>query len=345
VAGLTGIFKAIDAPPPEQETDKLKDLFRNRAELKKEFAALRNEKYQLEDRVKEHRASIERVEQKLNHLESLLLDPEWVHNVVTFYQLRRLAAHCESRLARFAEQLKRQRERRIEDRVMAAFQEAQEEKRAEVDARIGEHRMRLQLLEDQLQAERHKLQTMGGLSKMMKGKAQEESIDEIESALAEAQAGEAELLQELDQVEQTSPPPHEGLLLSDKRSINFMILSYAQQMYLDYFEDNLARLAKETGDKSVGSVNYGGKADCDEILECLWQRKDEVEQKENSTGLLQKRAKLISQHAMFRHDDDAVPEPGSVATVIDVNMNGVVSKIDANLLGENYFGVAKVLSR
>ncbi len=345
MAGLTGIFKAIDAPPPEQETDKLKDLFRNRAELKKEFAALRNEKYELEDRVKEHRASIERVKQKLSHLESLLLDPEWVHNVVTFYQLRRLGAHCESRLARFAEQLKRQREKRIEDRLMAEFREIHEQKRAEVEARIGEHRMRVQLLEDRLQGERHKLQTMGGLSKIMKGKALEESVEEIEAAVAEAQAGEAELLRELDEIEQMSPPPHEGLQLADKRSINFMILSYAQQMYLDYFEDDLARMAKEASDKSVGAVNYGDKADCDEILERLWKRKDEVERKENSTELLQKRAKLISQHAIFRNADDAAPKPDSVATVFDVNLNGVVSKLDGNVLGENYFGVAKVLSR
>mgnify|MGYP001827411674 CR=1 FL=1 len=345
VAGLTGIFKAIDAPPPEQDSDKLVDLYRNRAELKKEFAALRNEKYQLEDRIKEQRASIERVQQKLSHLESLLLDPEWVHNVVTFYQLRRLAAHCEARLARFAEQLKQQREKRIEDRVLAAFRETQDEKRAEVETRIGEHRMRVQMLEDQLQAERHKLQTLGGLSKFMKGKAQEESVDEIEAAVVEAQASEAELLQELDRIEQTPPPPHDGLQVADKRSINFMILSYAQQMYLDFFEDHLASLAKEAGDKSVGAVNYGSKADCDEILECLWARKEEVEKKENSTELLQKRAKLIAQHAIFRNDDDAVPAPGTVATVFDVSKNGVVSKFDGNLLGENYFGVAKALSR
>ena len=91
MASLTGIFKAAPEPP-QQDTDKLVDLFRNRVELKKEFAALRDEKYRLQDRIKEHRASIERVEQKLNHLEALLLDPEWVHNVVTFYQLRRLAS-------------------------------------------------------------------------------------------------------------------------------------------------------------------------------------------------------------------------------------------------------------
>src|SRR5210317_2363003 len=110
MASLTGLFK----PEPEEDhsDDKLVDLFRNRVELKKEFAALRNEKYELQDRIKKHRGSIERVEQKLQHLESLLLDPEWVHNVAVFYQLRRLAAHCQAKVERFAEELKQQREQR-----------------------------------------------------------------------------------------------------------------------------------------------------------------------------------------------------------------------------------------
>jgi len=344
MSGLTDIFRAVDEPV-EQDTDKLVDLFRNRAELKKEFAALRDEKYSLEDRVKEHRGAIERVQQQLNHLEALLLDPEWVHNVVTFYQLRRLAVHCETRLARFAEQLKQQREKRIQDKVLGAWREEINRQRADVDARIGEHRMRLQLLEDQLQAERHKLSTMGGLSKLMKGKAQAESVEDTQASVTAAQASELELLQELERIENAQAPAHEGLDIATKRSINFMILSYAQQLFMDYYEDDLAGLAKEASDRSVGAVNYGSKQDCDEILGRITERREEVEKREVSTKLLQKRAKLIAKHAVFRNDDDAAPVPGSVATVFDVNANGVVSQFDANLLGENYFGVAKVLSR
>ena len=48
---------------------------------------------------------------------------------------------------------------------------------------------------------------------------------------------------------------------------------------------------------------------------------------------------------MFSSSDDCVPAPGTVATVYDIDHNGVVRQIDANLVGENYFGVSKVLSR
>ena len=343
VAGLTGIFKA--EPEEDQDTDKLVDLFRNRVELKKEFAALRNEKYTLQDRIKEHRGSIERVEQKLQHLESLLLDPEWVHNVVVFYQLRRLAAHCQAKVARFSEELKQQREQRQHSKLLAKWNKRRQAEAGEVQARIGKHRMRVQLLEDQLQAERHKLSTMGGISRMFRARAQEESVEGIEASIKTAQEKEQNLLLELARIEELEPPPAEGLEIAAKRSINFMVLSFAQQLYLQYEDDNLVSLSKEAIEKSVGAVNYGGKADCDKILEVLTRRREKVDQAGESAKILKQRARLIAEHAVFRNDDDAVPAPGTVATLFDISPNGVVRQASANLLGENYFGIAKVLSR
>jgi hypothetical protein len=344
VASITTIFKNEPEQPP-QDTDKLVDLFRNRAELKKEFAALRNEKYQLQDRIKAHQGATERVQQKLNHLESLLLDPEWVHNVVVFYQMRRLAAHCAAKIVRFAEQLKQQREQRVHSKVLVSWNEERKLSSRKVQKKIGEQRLRVQLLEDQLQSERHKLLTMGSISKMLRGRSQASQVESLEASIVAAQAREQELLQDLAGVETLDPPAHQGLDIAAKRSINFMILAFAQQLYLDYAEDNLVGLAKESSEKSVGAVNYGTKYECDELLKRLTRRREEVEQAGDFAELLKTRAKMIAKNALFRNDDDAVPVPGTVATVFDIDSNGVVHHSDVSILGENYFGVAKVLSR
>ena len=82
----------------EPESDKLLNLYWNRAELKKEFAELRNEKFRMQDRLQEQEGATARVEQKLQHLENLLLDPDWDYNIVTFYQLRSLNICCQSKL-------------------------------------------------------------------------------------------------------------------------------------------------------------------------------------------------------------------------------------------------------
>jgi len=81
---------------PQEDSEKLLQLYWNRAELKKEFADLRNEKIRLQERIKEHEGATARVHQKLNHLEQLLLDPEWVYNVTVYYQLQHLNLRCQS---------------------------------------------------------------------------------------------------------------------------------------------------------------------------------------------------------------------------------------------------------
>jgi hypothetical protein len=205
--------------------------------------------------------------------------------------------------------------------------------------------MQVQMLEDKLQLERHKLLTMGSIAKMMRGRSQAASVNDLEASIAAAQATEQELMEELEHIENREPPAHEGLDIVAKRSINFMILAFVQQLYLDYLEDNLVGLAKESSEKSVGAINYGSKVECDELLECLYRRKEEVEQAGDFAELLKTRATMIAKHALFRNDDDAVPVPGTVATVFEIDRNGVVRQSDASLLGENYFGVAKILSR
>jgi len=119
----------------------------------------------------------------------------------------------------------------------------------------------------------------------------------------------------------------------------------ATLLYLDYEEDNLVGLAKEAREKSVGAINYGGGADCDVLLRRLNDRRKEAEQAGDFAEVLKKRAAMVAKHAMFHNDDDAVPVPGTVATVFDINPSGSTRQKDANLLGENYFGITKVLSR
>ena len=110
MSSLTAIFG--NSAEKTQDSDKLMDLYWNRAELKKEFAGMRKEQWRLKDLVKEQEGATARLQQKLDYLESLLVDPEWAHNDVVYYQLRGLARKCERKLARFAEQLKQQREQK-----------------------------------------------------------------------------------------------------------------------------------------------------------------------------------------------------------------------------------------
>lgn len=338
---------AIFGAPNEKgdENEKLVELFKNRAELKKGFAELREEQYRLQQRVKEQQGATARITQKLEHLESLLVDPEWAHTVVVFYQLRSLNKRCQRKLAKFAEQLKQQREQRLQDGQLTDWQAQLEQESAALQERIGEHRMQVQVLEDRLQAERHRLDSMSGLAKVIKGRAASVDVDQIATLLADAQREEQELLLELDGMQNRKSPETQGLGISDKRSINFMIIAFAQQLYLQFRDSSLVSLVKESGDKSVGAINYGGKQDCDTLLALILKQCESMEKVADFAEVLQRRCGLISEHAVFKTDNDVVPIPGTVATVFAIDAKGVVREKDANLLGENYWGLSNVLSR
>jgi len=186
---------------------------------------------------------------------------------------------------------------------------------------------------------------MGGIARFFRRHAIARNLDEIALRIEESQQREAALLASLQAINTRDLPDTEGLDIASKRSINFMILSFAQQMYLHYSDDNLAGLAKEAGEKSVGVSNYGTKAACDVILETVLAHGESMDKVAGFADVLQRRAKMIAEKAVFELDDDAVPIAGTVATVFDIDSNGLVRERDANLIGDNYWKLAMVLSR
>lgn len=344
MTSLTAIFGNTHEKP-EEESEKLLQLYWNRAELKKEFAGLRKEQFRLRDCIKQQEGATARVQQKLDHLEQLLHDPEWVYNVVIHYQLKHLNLRCQSKLEKFAEQLKQQREQRQHAQLLADWNERRSEEALAIEAQIGEQRLQVQILEDQLQAERYRLAHMSGFLKFFRRRSVTAMLDNLAASIHSAQEQEEQLLLQYDEVQHRVPPDTQGLSVSTKRLINCMILAFAQQLYLHFSDDGLAAVAKEAGDKSVGAINHGGKEECDVIIRRVQKRSESFDMAKDFADILQQRARLIGEKAIFRSDDDAVPTSSSVATLYSINKNGVIEEDDANLLGENYWNLAGILSR
>jgi hypothetical protein len=344
LSSLTAIFGSSPEKSAE-ESEKLLNLYWNRAELKKEFARLRNERYRLEERVKEHEGAVARVQQKLEHLEGLLLDPEWIYNVVVYYRFRDLNRRCRSKLEKFAEHLKQQREARIHSREVERWEAARLEQAAGLEKRVGEQRLEVQLLEDRLQHERHRLASMGGLVRLLRGRKLMLALDDIAASIESAQQREAALLNELEAVQRQAPPDTQGLDVGAKRQVNLMILSFAQHLYLHFHDDGLVDLAKEADDRSVGAINYGSKQDCDALVERIQKRLDRLDGLVDFAGILKERARLIAGHARYPRAVDTVPVTDSVGGVYVMSASGGSRKYDINLLGQDYWGLSEILSR
>ena len=344
MSSITAIFGSAEEPD-SQESDKLLQLYWNRAELKKEFAGMRNEQFKLKDRLKRQEGATARLQQKLDHLEELLIDPESSANVLVFYQLRGLAQRCELKLAKFAEQLKQQREQKRHNSVLVDWNEAKTRDARVIEQQIAECRDSQLLLEGQLQSERQRLMSMSGFLKIFRRRSVTAMLDSLADQIETVETEEQRLLELLEQIQGRKPPDNEGLDNKTKRTINFMIIAFAQQLVLMFEDDDLAAMAKEASEKSVGAINYGDRNGCAQLLVRVMKRIDMLEQVNDYVAVLQKRAKLISDNAKFRNDTDVVPVGGTVSALYDIEEDGRVNQRDLNVLGLNYWGISRILSR
>ena len=343
MSSLTAIFGS--SAGKEQDSEKLMDLYWNRAELKKEFAGMRKEQHRLTDKIKKQDAMIARGRQQLDHLEGLLADPLWAHNVVVHFQLRGLAERCQNKLANFAEQLKQQREQKQHESLLGEWQAGLALEAKQVQQQMLDKQEFIHQLEDQLQAERRRLASMSIFTRLFRGRSVTRTLDELAEQVETAQLDENMLGEEIDTIRDRQPPDTQGLDLPTKRSINLMILAFAQQIYLHFEKDGLAEFMTEANDKSVGTVNFGNKDDCMDLLRLMQSSAEQLEQSTEFAGVLQKRAKHLGDKAKYQDKTGAVPNAASVATLLRIDTNGLVKESELDMLGENYWGIAQVLSR
>lgn len=343
LSSLTAIFGS--GAEKEQDSEKLMDLYWNRAELKKEFADMRKEQYRLKDKIKKEEGRTARVQQKLDHLEGLLTDPQWAHNVVVHFQLRGLSKQCQKKLAKFAEQLKQQRERKQHAHIIDDWNAKVAAEVKAVQKRILEKQENIHDIEIELQAERSRLASMSSIARFFKGRSITAKLDNLAELIERAQLEEQMLAQESDDIRNRQPPDTQGLDIPTKRSINLMILAFAQQMYAHFHNDEIAELIREAGEKSVGAINYGNHDDCLGLLQTMSESVASMESKAEFAGILQQRAKLIGENADYSSSSDAVPIATSVSILYDIKPDGNVKESSLDMLGANYWGIARVLSR
>jgi len=345
LGSLAALFGTSAGMDKGHDSDKLMDLYWNRAELKKAFAEARNEQFRLKDRIKQQEGATARVQQKLDHIESLLLEPNSAYNVLVFYFLRGLAHRCESKLAGFAEQLKRQREKRQHESLMSTWHASLERDSAAYDERLLAVRAQIEHAEEDIATLSAHLAAMGFFKRMFRRRSVNAEIRDRQQVISSAQDEQQTLLANIAAINDRAPPDAPGLDTGSKRSINLLILAFAQQLYLQFSDPAFANLVKESMEKSAGGVNYGSQLECKALLEQIQKRIDILDRSTDHATVLQRRAKLIGEKAMFDEESDVVPIPDSVATVFDFDESGRVVETHVPILVANYWGVSRVLSR
>ncbi len=119
------MISALLERPTGGPTEELLKLYWNRADVKREVKALRRERFELLDKLKEQEGAILRAQEQLEGLERLLTNPLAAANAMVYFQLRHLWRVGAQRLEQFGRELQTQREKR----ERAQLQDAETAKR------------------------------------------------------------------------------------------------------------------------------------------------------------------------------------------------------------------------
>ena len=320
-------------------------LFWNRAELKKEFDKLRDERRELDEQVRKQEALTLRVQQRLDQLETLLSNPDTAQRAITYYQLRGVWQACHERIAALAADLERTcRDREMREHT-AAFRSGLQASLVTEQREANRISQLTDSLAEDIRLLRQQRSRKAGIWNFF---ARRRLTTEICAKRDERKIIAERLLEINADIELRSAaeaPPFEGVSVEAKRLINLRIVACAQELCLMLSGDDLANLAREASARDLADVRYGSRRDARELSRTVEAAREALEADSALLKRVQVRARYLSKVSEYRNDADTVPMAGSLASIARLDEQGRATGVAANVnvLVDEYWEIFSVL--
>lgn len=339
----------VPSAADREEEQRVLQLFRNRAELKKAYTELQDEIHRLKDRLKQQEGATARVQEQLGDLEARLTLPETAYPAMVFYQLRSLWTTGADLLRAFGEDLEKQqveRERRI---FLAGTNREQFERRqrtesllraAEVDS--AEAGQQVQRLERELRAlnrpwHHFKRRAMegrvaaGASMRMLAESKLEQARSDFEALIAEGEA------------------PFPGLSIEARRAVNLAIVAFAELLCVRLLQTPLLALARAAVLRRDPADDYGNRAECEGLMADISRARALLLQRADVSAELRARTERLQRTARFRAAEDTIPVSETAAAgagdVLARAPQGARAPQVPNVLAEDTWDVFRILLR
>ncbi len=302
----------------ESEDDRLLQLFRNRAELKKAYSGAQDDLQRLKDRIKQQEGATARVQEMLQGLEARLSTPETGYPTLVFYQLRELWALGRTLLTQFVAELAQQQEERERRAFLADYNRRQFDRRQAIDANLRQAesgavdaRAAVAGIEQQLQGLRafwHYFRRRGLRQKLQAANLKAlMGVQELEAARAARAALDAEVA-----------PEFAGLSLEARRAINLAAVGYGQILCDRLAPTRLLEPARvAAGRREPPRDDYGDRARCEAMMAEIQRARGLLQQRGNLSQEIKQRSDRLQELARYRNDADTVPVAESLTASIE----------------------------
>lgn len=344
---LNTIRQRLAGTEPQEQEERLLQLYWNRAELKKELTRLQDEHYKLQEKVRAHELAADQAREQFAALEQYLGNPEAGAHALVYFQLRGLWRNCASKVERFAEQLQQQQMDRERRRQLIEFDQGRRRQLADLDRRILDARSKADALEAQLKLMSGKLAALRGFWNYFRRRRLVEEIETERAKWDVAATQVTDLCDERADLEEAQAPPFPGISVDGRRIVNTAVIAYTQQLVVALSEGGIAMLAKETTSKRLLEVRYGDREDCGRLLALLREAATIIERKTADLAGLKERTDALRANANYRSDADTVPLTDSIGTLPAptslVSGLETANRAGINVLVDDYWDVYKTL--
>jgi len=336
-----------------ESAEQLLKLYWNRAGVKRELKALRRERFELLDKLKEQEGAIVRAQEQLEGLERLLTNPLAAANAMVYFQLRHLWRIGAQRLEQFGKELQLQREKR----ERAVMQEAETAKRnRRLDAINEKDRglvdKRKAVIDESTRLEQQ-LEKMNKLIRFFRGPRLKTRLEGLGGGRQMLDEKLDELKELAEKIQGEPLPEPEELSLESRRLINTAVIALAQYLVVHFSEHDLASLAKTATERAVGDMKFGDRRDCDRMVERVREKIEEVKQQKTLADQVKKRADQLLAEVKYRNETDSVPTVESVQLISralgpqpshgDLTRRSSDAPLRINVLADGYWDLLDIL--
>jgi len=345
--GLLGGNNGAAETPPED--GRVVELFRSRAELRKQHDELSGEMQRLRDRLKQQEAATGRVQEMFESLEKRLESADTGLSTLVFYHLRSLWSDGREIIGLLVQDLAAKQEER--ERKAWALEgnrkQFQQRQAAEQQLRQAESLMvtaRQQLVAfDARLAKLDKWWHRWQRPKLLAQRpAFQTTVDAAESGLNGAR-------ERCEKIENAGAGDFPGISVEAKRAINLAAIACAEVLCLRLSRTPLMVSARTAMSKRESLEYYGDLATCVSIMSDIVKARNLLKQRGGITQEVAQRVERLRSTATYLGEFETVPIPESCGVsegdVLAHGSQGVTAARLPNVLAEDTWDLFKVLLR
>lgn len=333
----------------EREHDRLLQLFANRANLKKEFAGLREERYHLLDKLKQQEGATQRAKDQLSSLEALLADPIAGFNAVVFYQLRNIWRSCHDEVELFAAELKKQQEDRERKKQVMHFNQKRESRLRKLNLKLAELKTQGEEVARQMNALEQRKAKLKAIWYFFKRRKVDAQLTKVRLKRDNLRENVSQMFDKRMTIESAAWPEYPGITLDGKRTINIAIIAMSQHLY-DYFSvDSLSAMAKASMIKQPQDLKFGDRRTCVSMMDKIKSQVDGLKSNRGFAADIKQRTGQMRTSVRYRRENDVIPVAESVGTMTlglkDKTFRGTLTDMskDPNVLADEYWDIYEIL--